>query len=342
MTLHTLLRAAACSLGMAIAIPAAARADDITLRYSNWLPPGYFVLTDIVEPWIADVERVTEGRVKIEVLPKVVGTVAGQYDVLIDGLADVSFLTPSYTPGRFPLIDGMELPFLGDSALRRSPASWRAYEKYIAPTGTFDEVQLISLIAGNTAHIVTTSKEIASKDDLAGLKLRTPSPSVSEMVTLLGGTPISKPFTEIYELAAGGAIDGAVIPFETMEAFKLEGALKQITVVPGGMVNTINILAINKDKWNRISEADREAIMSISGEVVARRSGEVHQANTDKAMASLPEAGVAFATIPDAAMPAITEALQPIRDAWVARAKEAGMDDPEAFLEALEADIKGD
>lgn len=324
---------------MLIAATGLTRAEDVKLRYSNWLPPTYFVMTEILQPWMKDVERVTEGRVTFDVLPKVVGTVPGQYDVVRDGLADVSMLTPSLQPNRFPLISGMELPFLGDSALMRSPASWRAYEKYLVPTGIFSEVVVLGLFAGNTAHIVTTSKEITTAADVGGLKLRVPSPTVSEMVTLLGGTPISKPFTEIYELATSGVIDGGVIPPETMPAFKLEGALKQISQVPGGMANTINIVAINKDKWNQISEADRAAVLQVSGEALATLSGEVHQRNTEKARKVLTESGVKITTVDEAGAATIRTALEPIRGKWIEAAKGAGLANPEEFLGYLESEI---
>jgi TRAP-type C4-dicarboxylate transport system substrate-binding protein len=334
-------KAAVGGLMLMVAAMGMARAEQVTLRYSNWLPPTYFVMTEIIQPWMKDVERVTEGRVKFDVLPKVVGTVPGQYDVVRDGLADVSMLTPSLQPNRFPLISGMELPFLGDSALTRSPASWRAYETHLVPTGIFEDVVVVGLFAGNTAHIVTSTKEIKSAADVSGLKLRVPSPTVSEMVTLLGGTPISKPFTEIYELATSGVIDGGVIPPETMPAFKLEGALKQVSQVPGGMANTINIVAINKDKWNTISEPDRAAILEVSGEKLAVLSGQVHQKNTDTVRKVLEGAGVKFTTVDEAGTESIKAALEPIRGKWIESAKEAGLSNPDEFLQFLEAEIAG-
>lgn len=81
----------------------------------------------------------------MEKTPKVVGTVASQYDVVADGLADMSLMVASYAPGRFPLIEGMELPFFGDNEARRSPAIWATYEKYVAPKNVFPEVVPLSI-----------------------------------------------------------------------------------------------------------------------------------------------------------------------------------------------------
>lgn len=54
------------------ALPAAAQTT--VLKYSNWLPVGQAMRMEVIEPWIAEVEKVTAGRVKIDMLPKVVGT----------------------------------------------------------------------------------------------------------------------------------------------------------------------------------------------------------------------------------------------------------------------------
>ena len=85
--------------GIAVAIAlsfsaSGSHAEPIILRYSNWLPLNYPLNTGVMIPWIEAVEKVTEGRVKIEMTPKVVGTVPGQYDVVADGLADISLFLP--------------------------------------------------------------------------------------------------------------------------------------------------------------------------------------------------------------------------------------------------------
>ena len=42
-------------------------------RFSNWLPPTHHVVTEMIQPWAADVEKATEGRVKLQVLPALGG-----------------------------------------------------------------------------------------------------------------------------------------------------------------------------------------------------------------------------------------------------------------------------
>ena len=93
--------AALCALATGL-FTGMANAEPVVIKYSRWLPVGYYLDRDVVIPWLEQFEKVTNGRVKVELTPKGVGTVTGQYDVVADGLADMSFVVTGYTPGRFP------------------------------------------------------------------------------------------------------------------------------------------------------------------------------------------------------------------------------------------------
>src|SRR5690606_11316464 len=88
-----------------VGLAATVQAAPFVLRHSNWFPEGQVMRVNVIEPWKAEVERVTEGRVKIETLPKVVGSVQGQYDVARDGQADIVVFSNGYTPGRFDILE---------------------------------------------------------------------------------------------------------------------------------------------------------------------------------------------------------------------------------------------
>ena len=127
-----------------------------------------------------------------------------------------------------------------------------------------------------------------------------------------------------------------------MRGFKLEDVLKKIAVVPGGLANTINMIAINKASWEKISEADRKAITEISGEALARVAGEAHQRQTDQTMAYMPTKGVEITTISDAELEKIKTKVSPVYEGWIAKAKEAGLAEPQAMLDGLAAEIQSE
>src|ERR1700754_2548881 len=105
--------AAAFAIG-AIAVPSPAPAQQITLRLHQFLPAAAAIPKDFLAPWARKVETDSRGRIKIELYPSLQlgGTPAQLYDQVRDGVVDLTWVPPGYTPGRFPKAETFELPFL--------------------------------------------------------------------------------------------------------------------------------------------------------------------------------------------------------------------------------------
>ena len=98
------------------------------LRFSNWLPPTHPITTQILQPWAANIEKATEGRVKVQFLPAL-GRPPAHFDLVRDGVADMALSVHAYTADRFPSAYGVTLPGYADDAESASVAYWRTYEK---------------------------------------------------------------------------------------------------------------------------------------------------------------------------------------------------------------------
>ena len=61
----------------------AAWAENIVLRFSTFHPHNHWYVQNHVIPLFNEIEEVTEGRVKVEILPKVVSTTSCAMDSLI-------------------------------------------------------------------------------------------------------------------------------------------------------------------------------------------------------------------------------------------------------------------
>ncbi|MEC7762138.1 MAG: hypothetical protein VX874_09555 [Pseudomonadota bacterium] len=328
------------SAAAGLTMSAQAALSDVVIRYSNWLPSGYFLHENVIKPWMDEVERVTEGRVTFQIAPKVIGTVVGSYDVVADRLADAAVMVPAYTTGRFVAQEGVELPWLGDDPVARAVATWRAYEDHLEPAGVFEEIKVISIFSTNTAHVFTSGATIETAADFEGLKLRTPGALVSDELELLKSVPVSKPVSEAYELMSGGVIDGLVSNHDAVVGFKLNELTKLVYTVEGGMTATATMVGMNWDAWNEISEEDRAAIDEISGEAIARDVGVANLANRDAAIEMLQASGATLLTVPAEVVDELKEITAPVTADWVARAKDSGMENPEAMLEQFNADYE--
>lgn len=328
--------AAACLATLA----STANAETV-LRYSNWLPQGHVILEKAINPFIAEVQEESGGRIKIETLPKVVGTVPGQYDVAVDGLADITFIIMGYTPGRFPLSEVVELPFVGDDPEATSVAYWRVYHDKLEKYGEFKGVKLLSLSVAAPSQIATRNKPVTKIEDLKGLKMRNPIASFIPAAEAMGTVPINKPISEVYELASSGVIDGAFAPMDSQKSFKLMDVLPYMTLVDGGLFSPGLAVVMNKASWDALSAEDQAIIMEAAGEKMARQIGGGYAAS-DKVARKEMEAreGAVVQEADESFMNTLRERLAFVREAWVKKAEEAGVENPAAIADELQATVK--
>jgi TRAP-type C4-dicarboxylate transport system substrate-binding protein len=327
---NILFACAAVAAGMA---PLATQAQQpIVLKYSSYHPQTIWFTSKGINPWIAEVEKATQGRVKIETLPKTVGTPAGAFDVARDGLADMAVVITGYTPGRFQLAEMGELPFGGDDASTMSPSYDRTYRKHFAKFDEFKGVEVLSIFTISPGHVFTSKRQVKTLDDWKGLKLRSPGATATRALTLMGAVPILKSFTEAHELLTTGAIDGSLMLKETIKSGNAVDLLHYGTLIPGGVFNAVLAVVVNSDKWNSIPEADRKAIMSVSGEALARHMGMAYVDADKEAMDLMAKAKYVVEPASPALVSDMKRTLAPLEAEWIDRAKKKGLADPAAVL----------
>lgn len=336
--LKTLLKAATAAAALALAAGAATAAD-VTIRYSSWVPPGHWYLEKALKPYLAEIEQVTEGRVKIDILPKVVGTPAAQFDVVRDGLADMSWIVLGYTPGRFKLAQFGELPFNAITKPEHARIYYDTYVKHFGDLNEFKGVELLGLWNITAINIATKTREVASLADMKGLKLRVASDYAAKSLELLGGVPIVKSSTEAFEMLASGAIDGSLMLGETPQSTNSIDLMDHYTIVPGGLATALHAMIINPDTWARISEQDQAAIRAISGSVMVPKVAGIYLDQDATGIKAMEDAGYKIQTASDAFVAELQQKLAPIEDLWIEEARKAGAEDPRAVLDEYRAAV---
>src|ERR1041384_5269766 len=269
--------------GVALAaMPQPAAAQTTTLTMSSWVSPSHLLTKDVLAVWGQQVEKATNGRVKLQMLPKHPSAAPGTFDAVRDQLVDVSYVTASYTPARHVLPLLAELPGSGNTAVINSIAYSRIHWKYLQQAGEYKGVKLLAVFTHGPGQMFNTKRPINKVEDLAGLKIRTGGGVAEEMARALGPSAFVKPAPESYELIISGVADGTFFPLESIISFKLDTVIKYATLFPGGFYSSSFGFFMNEDKWNKLSKQDQDAIASVSGEPLARLAGNAWDA-TDKA-----------------------------------------------------------
>ena len=289
------LHAIAAGAGLALLALTGTAQAQTTLSLSSWVPPTHYLVKDILQPWMADVEKATEGRVKINLLPKAVGAPPQHWELARKGVADITWGNFTYEPERFKHVWFAELPMMGTHAEASSVALWRTYDKYLSRNETFKGVTLLGtgMLGGGQFH--HPSKVIDTPDDLKGQKVRMGGPIQKRLLEDLGAIPVAGPGTKAYEMLEGGVIDASLHALESIVNFRLDGKLKSHTLIPGGLYDATFFIAMNEGKFKSLSAADQQAILKVSGEALSRRWGQEFDKQNKSAEATLRTNGHQFA-----------------------------------------------
>ncbi|MEZ5535379.1 MAG: TRAP transporter substrate-binding protein [Thiolinea sp.] len=311
-----------------------------TLTMSNWVPQTHFLFTDVLKPWADEVEKVTEGRVKVNILPKALGAPPQHWELARKGVADITWGNFTYEPDRFKSIWFAEFPFAGRNAKAQSVALWQAYEKHLQADKAYSGVKMLSVGMFGGGQMHHGSKDIAEPGDIGGEKFRMGGPIQQVLIESLGGVPVSAPATKAYEMLESKVIDGSLHTLESVVNFRLQDVLKHHTIVDKGLYDATFFLIMNEKKWNKLSEEDQKAIDSISGAAFAERWGNAFDQQNADAEKALREAGHTFTDASPALIEKVTEIREKMIADWETAAKENGIADPKALLADFEADYQ--
>lgn len=314
----------ACVLGLFVFAGAqAVQAKTIELKLAHFMSTKHCMHTDVMVPFAKAVKKATDGRVKITIYPGgVLGRPPQQYNAAATGIVDIAFGLHSYTPGKFPLVSVLELPFMVTSAKQGSYVLWKLYEKFPQIRAEHSEVKVLSLWTHDTGQILT-KKPIRAMSDLKGLKLRCPSATQKRVIQAWGATPVMMPVTQLYESLQRGVVDGAVIPFSGIRDFNLQEVAKYLTV--GDFYVCTFFLVMNKDAWNKISSKDQGIIEGLIGKKMSDKAGAAFDAAAKLGYQTCKKAGMNIYRLPPDELAKWKKAIMPLREKWVADMEAKGL-----------------
>lgn len=215
------LALAGLSIG-ALSVPA--QSAEYDLKISSMFPSTHFIQTLALEPWAKQIEEKSDGRISITFYPagSALGSATKQFDQVRAGVVDFAVGIPAIPRGRHPRIVLSELPFVVPNSEVGTCALMSMKDEF---QSDFPGTRILNLTVTEPsgAH---TNKEVKTLDDLKGLRIRTPTPAITAMLEEIGATPVGMPPTEIYESVERGVVDGNIMPWGPVGAFKLWEVLK--------------------------------------------------------------------------------------------------------------------
>ncbi len=253
-------------------------AAEVTLTMHQFLPAQANVPKHVLDVWAKKIEEESNGRIEIEHFASM--SLGGKPPELIgqleDGIADIVWTVPGYTPGRFPQAEVFELPFMMTDA----EATSRAYWEYAEANMMDKDYQTFKPIAlwVHGPGLIHSKDPIVSVADLNGVKLRAPTRVTNKMFSEMGATPVGMPVPAVPEALSKGVIDATVIPWEVTGALKVPELVSNHTTFPGASLYTTTfIFGMNKDKYDALPDDLKAVIDNNSGADTSAWAGKTMQ-----------------------------------------------------------------
>jgi TRAP-type C4-dicarboxylate transport system substrate-binding protein len=227
----------------------------IKLSYANFPPAPTFPCVQM-ERWKTEVEKRTNGKVKVDTYPgSTLLNPKNMFDGVIAGTADIGCLATSYQPGAFPVVEAVDLPLGWPSATVSSASLWDLVDKY--KPKEFEKVKVITMFTCPPANIMSM-KPVRSLAEIKGYELRA-SGTGAKILEILGAAPVAMPQSDVPEALQKGVIKGNVSSLEVMKDFKYAEYCRHVT----GNVNLFVVsfaVVMNQGKWNSLPDDVKKVI----------------------------------------------------------------------------------
>lgn len=237
-------------------------AKTIRLNYSIFFPASHGQCQAGMD-WAKEIEKRTDGKVKITVFPGGTLTKANKcYGGVVDGISDIGMSCFAYTRGRFPEMEALDLP-LGYPDGKTATRVANEFYKQAQPKELSD-VKVLYLHAHGPG-LLHTKKEVAALADMNKMKIRSTGLS-AKVVEALGGVPVAMPQGSTYESLQKGVVEGTFGPIEVLKGWRQGEVIKYTTDCNSVGYTTSMFVVMNKKKWDKLPADIKKVFEDVSSQ----------------------------------------------------------------------------
>lgn len=328
---------AGLAAGAVCCFPALVRSQaQFTLKVSHFVAPTHRLQSDFLLPWARDIETRTNGAVtfQISAANSSLGQAQNQLDQCLNGVVDVAFGLCGLPRGRMPRSMLIETPFMVATAEAGARTLWSLYPKLLGDD--YAGVKPLLLMTHNAGGLHTRTR-VEKPEDLRGLRIRTPSPTVSLMLAALGAIPVGMPPTLAYENMHKGVIDGAAFPWDSVASFRIDEVAR--FHLDARIYTAAFWFGINRRKFDALPADIRAAIEAASGDALLPKVQGWWDAWDDAGRAAARARGNTVIVPDETHRASWQRAVAPVLDKALAEAESAGVANAREIHAAMQRQI---
>jgi tripartite ATP-independent transporter DctP family solute receptor len=263
---------AAALLASAIGVSAAS-AQTVELRYGHMNPPNS--AAGMQAQWLAEaIAKNTNGQIKVTVYPSSqLGKLQELAEAVSTGTIALSHNTAGGIGSLHEPFGALDTPYLYrdyDHLMKvmdvDSPVMKKLNEGLIKAAG----VRVLYAYYFGTRQL-TSNKPMTQPSDLAGQKIRAiPFPIYMAAVQGLGAIPIPVDWSEVPTALATGQVQGQENPVNVVLSSKLYETQSHLMLT--GHIMNAQLIVINEKVWQKLTQAQRDALSAAAQDVRKRAS----------------------------------------------------------------------
>ena len=230
----------------------------VQLRAWNIHPEGYPV-TEAMKSFANEVSKATQGRYRIEVFSNAaLGDQPKAVQMLKSGEIDMAEFSSGPLSDAVPGIKVLNLPFLfTDSAHMFRHLDGKLGQRFAANLKTAGFV-VLGWYDGGARSFYCANRPVATLTDLAGASIRVQQSEIyTEMVKLLGATPVALPYKDVLGGFEQGKIDCAENNMPSYESTGHYKVAKHVFVT--NHVISPEALVVSTQLWGKLDKQDQAA-----------------------------------------------------------------------------------
>jgi len=312
----------ACAL---LALPAAASAaEEVVLKVAHSLPPTSAAHTRFIVPWCDKIAAESGKRMKCQIYTAMSlgGTPPQLLQQARDGVSDITWTLPGWTPGRFPISEVFELPYFSADRAASSRALWDFVQTDAAREFTGFKPIATWVTGPYVFHF--RDKQVKSLEDIKGMKIRAPSRLGNKQLTALGAIPVGMPVPQMPESLSKGVIEGALVPWEVVPPTKTQELTRfhLEADTDRALLASTMVFVMNKKKYDSLPPELKKVIDDNSGrETSAWVSEQFAPADAAAREMTVARGNTVYALTPDEAR-RWQQASQAVTAEWIKEVKD--------------------
>ena len=262
-------------LSLAVGFMASAAAQT-TMRISISIPQNSHQGIAI-DTFAKEVEKRTAGRYKVQTFYS--GSLGGERESIEAvqlGTQALAFSSSGPVPNFVPETKILDIPFLfRDKAHARAVLDGPIGQELLAK---FDAkgFKALAWAENGMRHMTNSKRSINGPEDVKGLKMRTmENPVHVAAYKGLGIVTTPMAFPEVFTALQQGTVDGQENPLSVIMASKFDQVQKYLTLT--GHVYSPGIFLMNKEAFDKLSAADKQAFLDAAKEGVKANRARVDE-----------------------------------------------------------------